>query len=115
MIKQIYSIRDLKASAYLQPFFNDSPILAERHVQMLMTHNEMSPLNQFPKDFDLYEIGEWDDITGTIQMHPDKKFVQAISNINDRVIGQKEYQRMVEAAMRSEIDLAYQTRPTKGE
>lgn len=61
-----YSIRDSKGGFYGLPFFKRSHGEAERTFAQLRTDNT-STVNQFPEDFDLYYLGEYDDQTGLVK------------------------------------------------
>lgn len=64
MILKVYSIRDAKAEVYNTPFYQKSHGEAERNFQTLVK-DEKSTVAQYPDDFDLYFIGEYDDNKGT--------------------------------------------------
>jgi hypothetical protein len=63
MTQKIYSIRDSKAEYFTQPFFKKTHGEAERDFTML-AKDEKSQIAQFPEDYDLYYIGDYDDQTG---------------------------------------------------
>ena len=63
---KIYSIRDAKAEVFNRPFFLHTHGEAER----AFAQNAAEPksmINQYPEDYDLYCIGEFDDQTGKIE------------------------------------------------
>lgn len=66
MIQKMYSIRDSKAEIFHPPFFNLTHGQAERNFTELV-NDEKSTLSKHPEDFDLYYVGEYDDMTGKIQ------------------------------------------------
>lgn len=62
---QIYSIRDSKADAYLQPFFASNEAVAKRYVASAVN----TPKHEFDvhtEDYSLYHIGTFSEETGTI-------------------------------------------------
>lgn len=65
MIVNIYSIYDSKAQAYLQPFFCATHALAFRNIEKAMK-NPHSPFSDFPADFTLFKVGEFDDLEGIV-------------------------------------------------
>lgn len=65
MQQKAFAIRDSKAGFFNQPFFQHSHGEAERSFKRL-SNDVQSNISQFPEDFDLYYIGEYDNITGTI-------------------------------------------------
>lgn len=66
MLKKIFSIRDGKGEIYHQPFYAHTHGEAERHFKTL-TNDEKSQVNQYPEDFDLWYLGQFDDCTGKIE------------------------------------------------
>ena len=66
MVFKAYSIRDAKAEVFNPPFYKHTHGEAERDFKKLVNENN-SFINQFPEDFDLYYIGQFDDNTGKFQ------------------------------------------------
>ena len=66
MIMRIYSIWDAKAEAFMQPFFMPNKGMAIRSVTEAL-RNENSTFRNYPDDFHLYEIGNYDDSTGRLE------------------------------------------------
>ena len=63
---KIYTILDSKAGAFNLPFFQKTHGEAERNFNALVNDNK-SLVSQYPEDFDLYYLGEYDDETGTFK------------------------------------------------
>lgn len=63
---KIFSIRDGKAECYYPPFFKKSMGEAERDFTEL-TRDEKSMVAKYPEDFDLYYLGDYNDLTGQIK------------------------------------------------
>lgn len=63
MVKKIYAIRDSKAECFHNPFYQSTHGEAERAFRTAVA-DEKTTLNQYPEDFDLYYLGEYDDNTG---------------------------------------------------
>ena len=61
-----FSIRDAKAGVFNTPFFQKSIGEAERNFDKLCKDSS-SMVAQYPDDFDLYLIGEYDDQSGNIK------------------------------------------------
>nr|WAE43570.1 MAG: nonstructural protein [Microviridae sp.] len=79
MLMKIFAIRDNKVGAYSKPFIEDNAIQASRALHMAV-NDKMIQLSQFPEDFDLYELGEIDNISGALVDPGRPKFiVSAIS------------------------------------
>lgn len=66
MILKAFSIYDSKAKVFHTPFFKQTPGLAERDFKQV-TKDKDSMICQYPEDFDLYYLGDYDDQTGTYQ------------------------------------------------
>lgn len=67
MVLSLFSIRDIKASQFLTPFYSQNVSLASRECHS--TVNSGNPENvicKYPEDFELYEIGQFDSDTGKI-------------------------------------------------
>lgn len=64
-----YSIRDTKGEIFHAPFYQPTYGLAERHFESAV-NDPRSTINQFPEDFDLYYVGEYDDQTGKFETPP---------------------------------------------
>jgi len=74
MIKIICSILDKKAQIYNTPFTSQSEIFASREMIQAMQKDDIS-LSLYPEDYDLYEIGKIDDVTGVIEPTTPPKFI----------------------------------------
>jgi len=65
MVNRIYAIRDKKAQIYNQPYFMPSDTVAKRAVGMAMGKGD-NQLFQYAEDFELLELGSFNDMTGEI-------------------------------------------------
>ncbi len=65
----IFSVYDIKANAFMKPFFEPQVGLAERTF-MQACMEEKSPLHMYPADFTLFEIGNFEMETAEINTHP---------------------------------------------
>lgn len=63
MMLKIFSIRDAKCETFNTPFYQKTHGEAERNFHKLV-QDDKSTINQFPEDYDLYYLGEYDDNTG---------------------------------------------------
>lgn len=74
MVLVIVAVKDRAADAFMRPFFVPTPAMAVRsfmdEVQREAVDNQ---LFHHSDDFDLYEIGIFDDSTGRITSHEDMK------------------------------------------
>jgi hypothetical protein len=83
MQKRIYSVRDSKGEIYGQPFFKITHGEAERDFNML-ANDPQSTVSRFPEDFDLYYLGDYDDVTGAILALPSPQHVVKAVNLVKR-------------------------------
>lgn len=60
---KVYSIRDAKGDNFNPPFLKRTHGEAERDFRTLV-NDEKSMLAQYPDDYDLYYLGEFDDNSG---------------------------------------------------
>jgi len=68
MIKFVFSVYDNKARAFSTPFFSPRQEMAVRDFTAA-ARDPQSVINQFPEDYTLYEIGEFDDDNATFNTH----------------------------------------------
>lgn len=87
MIKQVYAVRDVKTEIFLSPHFMHTHGEAERSfTQAVRDSDRNNPLSQFPNDYDLYHVGEYDDHNGLLKpVTPPTLIVNGGSVANDRV------------------------------
>lgn len=64
MIMEIYAIKDTKVG-YGQPFYLHNDQEAERAFRGLVKEPE-SNIGKWPQDYELWNIGQWDDELGVI-------------------------------------------------
>lgn len=62
---KMFSIRDSKSEIFNSPFYAKTTSEAERSFRQL-TNDPKSTISQFPEDFDLYEVGTYDDNSGKV-------------------------------------------------
>lgn len=65
MMLKVYSIRDAKAEVFNMPFYKKTHGEAERDFTSLANDDKSSVFN-FPEDYDLYYLGEYDDQSGKL-------------------------------------------------
>lgn len=63
MLHKMFSVRDSKGEIFHTPFFNKTHGEAERNFRQLV-NDQKSMVAQYPEDFDLYYLGEYDDQKG---------------------------------------------------
>lgn len=66
MILKMFSIRDTKGEIFNPPYYAKTHGEAERQFKTL-TNDPKSTINQYPEDFDLYYLGDYDDQTGKLK------------------------------------------------
>lgn len=65
MITKVFSVYDVKAGFYGQPFFSPNSDTAKRSFSDAC-RDEKSMVYKHPNDFVLFEVGEFDDLVGEI-------------------------------------------------
>ena len=66
---KIFTVHDTKAQAYLPPFYMRTTAEALRAFETTVKQKD-TQFNQFPSDFNLCELGEFDETTATFTMLP---------------------------------------------
>lgn len=75
---KLYSIRDKKLASFNAPFVSESEVQATRQFG-IVARDETTQLSHYPDDFDLYEIGSFDQVTGKLESVEPRFIVGAIS------------------------------------
>lgn len=84
MTLKIFSIRDQKGDVFNTPFFKKTIGEAERDFRTLVNDGK-SMVNQYPDDFDLYWVGEYDDSTGTLKpLDTPQHVIKAVSALTPK-------------------------------
>jgi hypothetical protein len=74
MVLVIVAVKDRAADAFMRPFFVPTPAMAVRSfMDEVQRESADNQLFHHSDDFDLYEIGLFDDSTGRITSHDDMK------------------------------------------
>lgn len=76
---EMYAIRDEKMGLYMTPFFSPNLITAMRNLTGALRQKD-SMLAQFPGDFSLYKLADFDKETGLFQAN-EPKFMATISSL----------------------------------
>lgn len=72
MILHVVSIRDRAANVFLQPMFMVSRGVANRNFSDAVNDKSNDyPYHKHPDDYDLYELGTFDDNTGEFKGSPE--------------------------------------------
>lgn len=79
-VKRIYSVYDNKAKCYLAIHLEESDVVATRHFHTA-AKDPNSQISQYPEDFDLYYLGDYDPVSGFIASNPEPQFVIGASTL----------------------------------
>ena len=71
MLNKIFSVFDVKAEIYMNPFTAGSSGLAIRTFTDI-ANDTSHPIGQHPEDYTLFELGTWDPVTCEIKQHEAK-------------------------------------------
>lgn len=80
MLLKIFAIRDSKAEFYNQPFYQHTRLEAERTFSAL-ANDSKSTIAQHPEDYDLYHLGEYDNISGKIKVLDTPEHIVKAANL----------------------------------
>lgn len=80
---KIYTIRDVKAGSYSEPFYALHVTDATRQIKRA-TMDERTNLFHFPGDFELFYIGEFDKNTGHINQLENPEFVVSCASLKEQ-------------------------------
>jgi hypothetical protein len=80
MTQQVYSIKDIKAVLFSQPYLSQNDYTAQRSFAQSIKQNES--INANPEDFQLVHIGEFDSLTGQITAKP----IKALATASDLLV-----------------------------
>lgn len=82
MLLKVFSVRDMKSEAFLQPFFSPSVGSALRAFGDA-TNEQNSPFFKHPSDYVLYEIGSFDDSNGALGSISPVKLLATAMDVKD--------------------------------
>lgn len=80
MSKKLFALRDVKVSFFSAPQIHENEISAVRALTMAMQNHE-GLLTSFPGDYELYQIGDYNEIQGTVQNLETPKFIISCASI----------------------------------
>jgi len=83
-ILKLVAVRDSKGNNFGSPGTAKTLGSAERDFQTLVNTPDTLP-NRFPEDFDLYELGEFDDTTGVIKPYDTPKHIVKAVQVKQQV------------------------------
>lgn len=84
MTFKMYSIRDTKTETYQPPWCKSTHGEAEREFRTVC-NDKNSRLNMYPEDFDLYYLGEYDDVSGKMKCEDSPQhIIKAVQCINKK-------------------------------
>lgn len=96
---KLFSIYDSKAQAYIHPFALQSAAHAVRQVSDILAGDRPSPYSDYPEDFTLMEIGEWDQLTGKITSYPHFESHGNLAHFRAQLIARRKQSQTANAAM----------------
>lgn len=77
MILKVFTIRDIKAGAYLPPFLVKTTGLAHRSFQDA-ANNSDHDFNKYPSDYELFELGTFNDEDASFSLSSPKSLGLAL-------------------------------------
>lgn len=79
-MKIVYAVRDNKVGSYFDPMFFPHVAACVRMLTEVVQDNK-STLSKHPQDFELYELGTYDDSRGDLDVLPNPKFIMNITDL----------------------------------
>lgn len=89
MIYHMYSIRDNKTDHYAAPFVQQHDIDATRMFHRACKDDTVQ-FSHFPEDFDLYQIGDYDDTNGKLIPLSAPRYIVSATSFTQMQIKEKE-------------------------
>lgn len=88
MIRKVFAIRDAKAEIFNLPWIKLTHGEAERDFRTLVNDNkEQSKIAMYPEDYDLYFLGDYDDVTGKmIPLDTPQHVLKAVNAVKQQAI-----------------------------
>lgn len=78
---RLFSVHDLKVGAFSPPFAAVNEGAGLRTLSDMMTRNPRHPFSLHPGDYVCYEVGEFDELTGSLVPSP----ARSVCNLVDLV------------------------------
>jgi hypothetical protein len=89
----IFTVKDSKAEAYLQPFFVHNEAVALRIITNLV-EDDGHQFGKNPEDYSLWFLGKYDESTGELINMVDKKHICNLSDLKRPFVAQSEVEEM---------------------
>lgn len=83
-------IKDTKTGGHQNPFCVPSLPDLFRSLELSLKQNPQSLIAQFPGDYELWQIADWDAETGILSCLFDKDFICSIAQVLNRGLEKKE-------------------------
>lgn len=84
MNQRVFSIFDMKADAFLQPFFASTKGVAIRQFGGAV-NTDGHELNKYSSDYTLFELGEFDERSGAITPHETPRAVCTATDVKEKI------------------------------
>ena len=104
----LYAVRDTKSMTFGRPFLLQNDEMAMRSFMSAVTGAD-EPMSEYPDDYTLYRIGEYDDTTGLIEGHNPDRVCTGLEMVAKRKIDQAKIEslhREIEAIKEGEPENA---------
>lgn len=105
----LYAVRDLKVGKYGTPFIMDNDMTATRSFLLSLADvTHPSVMTAYPMDFELYQVGEFDFVTGRCEpLTEGPRFVSSAGSCQDQFLAmQKKYIELAaHLSSKKEVDI----------
>ena len=85
----VCSVRDVVASTFGRPFYAPNTASARRSLSIQINQRDADPndvLVSHPGDFELYELGSFDDQSAQFELYPQPQLVVRCGDLVDQVV-----------------------------
>lgn len=91
MVKKVYALRDVVADSYGHPMLSDCDANMKRALAEIPGNPKYGNIGKYPYDYDLMQIGDYDDHSGTVIPLKHNIFIsnlQELSNVKRNSVQQ---------------------------
>lgn len=99
MTKQVFSVFDSATKLFLDPFFAQTIEEALRRFRATVNHPEATNINEYPEDYTLFHLGEYDLESGELRpLSTPHSLGLAVTFLNPDRVGPELVQEVIENA-----------------
>jgi hypothetical protein len=96
MLYDVFTVRDSKAEAFLQPFFAPNTSVAVRMLRDILAWDDQHSFFVNAEDYALYHLGQYDDVAGIIQPNTQPLNITSLSEVKASVMSTESIDKISE-------------------